>query len=208
MKLSDCSFINTENELLNILGEPSLLAKRKVIDHIDRHVSEFLSKSPFVVISTANAAGLCDASPRGDAPGFVSILDSKTLIIPERPGNKRLDSIKNILQNSQIGLLCIIPGLNETLRINGKARVTNDQNLLESMSVKGKIPILGIVVEVEECFLHCAKAFIRSNLWDSTSYDNELPNPASILSSHAKTLNRDTETIQQQLEESYTQRLY
>ncbi|PAM93531.1 phosphohydrolase, partial [Flavobacterium sp. IR1] len=163
MKLSDYSFINTENELLNMLGEPSLLAKRKVIDHIDRHVSEFLSKSPFVVISTANAAGLCDASPRGDAPGFVSILDSKTLIIPERPGNKRLDSIKNILQNSHIGLLCIIPGLNETLRINGKARVTNDQNLLESMSVKGKIPILGIVVEVEECFIHCAKAFIRSN---------------------------------------------
>ncbi|MEC2070673.1 pyridoxamine 5'-phosphate oxidase family protein [Alkalihalophilus marmarensis] len=208
MKLSDYSFINTENELLNMLGEPSLLAKRKVIDHIDRHVSEFLSKSPFVVISTANAAGLCDASPRGDAPGFVSILDSKTLIIPERPGNKRLDSIKNILQNSHIGLLCIIPGLNETLRINGKARVTNDQNLLESMSVKGKIPILGIVVEVEECFIHCAKAFIRSNLWDSTSYDSELPNPASILSSHAKTLKRDTETIQQQLEESYTQRLY
>lgn len=142
------------------------LAQLKVQAQLDGHARAFIERAPFVCIGTQNLAGAADVSPRGDPPGFVRILDDQTLAIPDRPGNNRLDSLVNILANPSVGLLFIIPGFDDTLRINGTASLVNDPALLESMSVDGRLPRLAIVVQVREIFLHCAKAFRRSRLWD------------------------------------------
>ena len=162
------------------------------------------------MISTSDNLGFCDVSPRGDMPGFVRVLDNKHLIIPERPGNKRIDSMRNILLNPKVGLLFFIPGLGETLRVNGKACLVKDDELLEKMAVKGQKPIVGIGVEVEECFIHCAKAFKRSKLWEPSSWANKetLPSAAKILFEHAKIPNSSVDIIAERLQESYTKRLY
>jgi uncharacterized protein len=208
MDINTQSLVHSDEELEELIGQPSPLAKNKVIFYLDSHVIDFLLKSPLVILSTSDSNGFCDASPRGDAAGFIKVIDDHTFIIPERPGNKRLDSIRNILHNPKIGLLFLIPGLNETLRINGSAFITKDRNLLEQMNVAEKTPKLGIIVKVDECFIHCAKAFIRSNLWDSTSWKSKLPNAAKILVTHAKSLQTNVKKVQEQLEESYTKRLY
>ncbi len=193
--------VENEEELRSIVGFPSELVKRKAISYIDAHCSDFISKSPFLVLSTADTEGFCDVSPRGDAPGFVLVLDEKHLIIPERPGNRRIDSMKNILSNPRVGLLFTIPGMEETLRVNGKATLVKDEAILEQMKVNNRKPLLGIGVEVEECFIHCAKAFKRSKLWDPHSWARKelLPSASAILSPE------DKDEI---LEESYRTRLY
>ncbi|HEK9100522.1 pyridoxamine 5'-phosphate oxidase family protein [Bacillus pfraonensis] len=203
------SFISTEEELRLILGYPSERAVKKVIPSLDHHCRDFLSKSPFLVMSTSDKFGYCDASPRGDAPGFVHVLNENQIVIPERPGNRRVDSILNILSNPKVGLIFLIPGLGESLRINGRAAITNDEEILEKMQVNGRSPLLGIVVEVEECFIHCAKAFIRSELWNPDSWleKKALPSAAKILVDHAK-VNVNEEEVARSLEESYTKRLY
>lgn len=202
--------VETEEELRSIIGFPSELVKRKVISNIDHHCYDFISKSPFLVISTCDNYGFCDVSPRGDMPGFVRVLDNKHLIIPERPGNKRIDSMRNILLNPKVGLLFFIPGLGETLRVNGKASLVKDDDLLEKMAVKGRKPIVGIGVEVEESFIHCAKALKRSKLWETSSWANKetLPSAAKILFEHTKIPNTSVEIINERLQESYTKRLY
>lgn len=202
--------IKSEEELRSIIGTPSELVKNKVITHLDHHCIDFISKSPFIVLSTSDNNGYCDASPRGDQPGFVQVLNEKQLIIPERPGNKKIDSLTNILSNPKIGLLFFIPGLGETLRINGYATIVKDEKLLMKMAVRGKTPLLGIGVEVEECFLHCAKAFKRSGLWEPNTWADktELPTPAKILLEHAKLPNSSVESIQKRLEDGYKNRLY
>lgn len=202
--------IRTEKELRSLIGSPSELASKKVITYVDHHCRNFISKSPFLVISTSDEDGFCDVSPRGDEPGFVLVLNEKQLIIPERPGNKRIDSMRNILSNPRVGLLFFIPGLGETLRVNGKAELIQDKELLEQMAVRGKSPLLGIAVEVEECFIHCAKAFKRSGLWEPESWvkTSELPSAAKILLEHSKISDATVESIQERLEESYTKRLY
>ncbi|MEK9197161.1 pyridoxamine 5'-phosphate oxidase family protein [Ureibacillus sp. 179-F W5.1 NHS] len=202
--------IETEEELRSIIGFPSELVIRKMITDLDHHCYDFISMSPFLVISTSDNLGFCDVSPRGDMPGFVHVLDNKHLIIPERPGNKRIDSMRNILLNPKVGLLFFIPGLGETLRVNGKACLVKDDELLEKMAVKGQKPIVGIVVEVEECFIHCAKAFKRSKLWEPSSWANKetLPTAAKILFEHAKIPNSSVDVIAERLQESYTKRLY
>ncbi|WP_066152451.1 pyridoxamine 5'-phosphate oxidase family protein [Halalkalibacter krulwichiae] len=201
--------IKTEEELRKVVGYPSELVKKKVISYLDHNCLEFISKSPFLVISTSDESG-CDVSPRGDEAGFVHVLSEKLLLIPERPGNKRIDSMRNILANPSVGLLFFIPGLGETLRINGKAKLVMDDELLEKMAVNGKSPLLAIGVEVEECFIHCAKALKRSALWEPESWiEKELvPSAAKILLEHAKLPNTSVESIQTRLEESYTKRLY
>lgn len=203
------SFISTEEELRHILGYPSERAVKKVIPSLDHHCYDFLSKSPFLVISTSDKFGHCDASPRGDAPGFVYVLNENQIVIPERPGNRRVDSILNILSNPKVGLIFFIPGLGESLRINGRAAITNDEEILEKMQVNGRNPLLGIVVEIEECFIHCAKAFIRSELWNPDSWLEKevLPSAAKMLVDHAK-VNANEEEVARSLEESYTKRLY
>lgn len=202
--------ISSDQELRQLLGEPSKLAGNKVIRKLDSHCKTIIKHSPFLIISTSNQNGTCDASPRGDAPGFVHIVDDQHIIIPERPGNKRADSIHNIISNPHIGLIFMIPGMEETLRINGKAFIIRDQNWLKKMCAQSKVPQLGIVVEIQEIFMHCAKAFKRSNLWNSESWPKRdtLPTMAEVLKEHIKQEELTVESINQSLKESYSKRLY
>ena len=202
--------ISSFEELRTLFGEPSELAKRKVIPLVDEHCSNYISKSPFLVLSTSDENGYTDASPRGDAPGFVLVLDNKRIVIPERPGNKRMDSLKNILSNPRVGLLFLIPGMLETLRVNGKASLTREPELLERMKAGGKDPLLGIVVVVEECYIQCGKALKRSGLWNPESWaeSSTLPKGAEILAAHAKMPETSETDIKLRLEEGYKNRLY
>lgn len=202
--------VTTEDELHSIIGEPSNLVKRKVITYLDNHCRDFISRSPFLVISTSDHSGYCDVSPRGDMPGFALVLDEKHLIIPERPGNKRVDTMRNILSNPKAGLLFLIPGLGETLRVNGKASLVKDDLLLERMAVNGKKPLIGICIEVEECFIHCAKAMKRSGIWDTESWTQKeaLPNAAKILLEHTKIPDMSEKDLNKVLQEDYLTELY
>ncbi|EPR68149.1 pyridoxamine 5'-phosphate oxidase family protein [Cyclobacterium qasimii] len=210
MKVEFKDQISTVEELREILGYPKEMVQKKAINFIDAHCRDYIAKSPMLLLSTSNEEGKCDVSPRGDPAGFVAILDERYLIIPERPGNKRCDSLVNILSNPQIGLIFIIPGLKETLRINGKALLTRDKELLEKHQINGKFPEVGIVVEVEECFIHCAKAFLRSKLWQPETWleKEELPSIAKVLADHINSENFSSEEIETVLKESYLTRLY
>ena len=147
-------------------GEPSHIAKAKQLDHLDQHCKAFIRLSPFVVVATVDADGRLDASPRGDAPGFVAVLDDRTLLIPDRRGNRRADTTMNVTTNPHIGLLFMVPGIDETLRVNGLVRVTIDPAALMPLAVRGKAPVSGLLVTAEEVFFQCGKALIRSALWD------------------------------------------
>ncbi|WP_053376397.1 pyridoxamine 5'-phosphate oxidase family protein [Paenibacillus sp. FJAT-27812] len=208
--INDQEIILTESELRSIIGYPSEIVQQKSISHLDEHCRDYIAKSPFLFISTSNASGKCDVSPRGDAAGFVHVVDDHYLVIPERRGNKRMDSLCNILSNPEVGLIFLIPGLGETLRVNGRAFITKDSELLKPMAVNQIIPTVGIVVAVEECFLHCAKAFKRSGLWElETRIEKEkLPSASKILSAHIKLEGITSEVIAANLEEGYAKRLY
>lgn len=158
--------VTDETELRSRYGTPSRLAAAKQLDRLDAHARRFIGLSPFLVISSHGADGLGDVSPKGDAPGFVQVLDDRTLLIPDRPGNNRLDTLSNLLANDGVGLLFLVPGVCETLRVNGRARVVADEGLLAPTAVRGRLPAAGILVAVEEVYLHCAKALVRSRLWD------------------------------------------
>ncbi len=202
--------INSFEKLRTMFGEPSELAKRKVITFVDGHCRNYIAKSPFLILSTSDELGFSDASPRGDLPGFVLVLDEKRIVIPDRPGNKRMDSLKNILSNPRVGLLFLIPGMAETLRVNGKASLTLDPELLERMAAGGKKPLLGIVIEVEECFIQCGKALKRSGMWNPESWadPSTLPSGAEILAAHSKLPGTSVADIEDRLEEGYKNRLY
>lgn len=154
------------------------LAVNKVQGALDRHARAFISRSPFLCIGTQDLAGRADVSPRGDPPGFVKILDRHTLAIPDRPGNNRLDSLVNILANPTVGLLFIIPGFDDTLRVNGQASLVTDPELLEAMRVIDRAPKLAIVVRVGEVFMHCAKAFRRAQLWNPEHFQDRSAMPS------------------------------
>lgn len=204
------NIVSNEEQLTSIIGTPSNLVTNKVINHIDEHCVHFLSLSPFCLLSTADKYGHCDVSPRGDKQGFALIIDKKRLVLPERPGNRRVDSMRNIISNPSIGLLFLIPGLGETLRINGRACLITDDELLEKMSENEKKPLIGIAVEVEECYIHCAKAFKRSGLWNPEIWEEKanLPSAAKILSNHAKLSNLSPEEIETILVKDYKEGLY
>lgn len=157
-------------------GEPAERSLRKQRDHLDVHARHFLAAAPFCVLCTASATGACDATPRGDEPGFALVLDDHTLALPERPGNKRLDSVQNILDNPQVGLLFVVPGVTHTLRVNGTARVVADADFFDRMTVYGKPPVFALVVNVAEVYFHCAKAFVRSQLWRPEAW----PDPQAL----------------------------
>ena len=158
--------IEDAGALRQLHGEPSERARKKQLDRLDRHCRRFIELSPFLVMATADADGGCDASPKGDAPGFVLIEDDRTLLIPDRLGNNRLDGHMNILGNPHVGLIFFIPGVNETLRVNGRAAIVTEPTLLEGLAVQGKTPKTALRVHVEEAYLHCGKALIRSRLWN------------------------------------------
>ena len=145
MSKEDLKDINDADALRALYGEPSDPVKRKVLDRLDKHCRAIIAASPFLVIGTADASGGCDVSPRGDAPGFVAVLDERSLLIPDRRGNKRVDSLNNLLENPQVALLFLLPGMNETLRVNGWARITADPALLTPMAVNGKVPQTGLL---------------------------------------------------------------
>ncbi|MFO1038623.1 MAG: pyridoxamine 5'-phosphate oxidase family protein [Geminicoccaceae bacterium] len=147
-------------------GTVGPLAARKVLDRLDVHCRRFIELSPFLVLGTSDAEGRQDVSPRGDPPGFVRILDDRHLLLPDRPGNNRLDSLGNIAARPDVALLFFVPGVDETLRVNGKAEITTDAALLAPCAVDGRPPRSGLLIRVEEAFLHCGKALIRSGLWD------------------------------------------
>ena len=149
-----------------VYREPNARAALKVLDHLDVHCRNFIALSPFLVLSTASAQGQTDASPRGDPPGFVAAPDEHTLLIPDRPGNNQIDSLRNLAGQPHVGLLFFVPGMNETLRVKGTAEIVTDAALLEPLAVGGKAPLSALRVTVEEAFLHCGRALIRSRLWD------------------------------------------
>ncbi len=153
-------------ELRALYGEPNIRAANKVLSRLDAHCRAFIGLSPFCVLGTAAADGAADCSPKGGEPGFVRVLDDETLLIPDQLGNNRVDSMSNIVENPNVGLIFFVPGMNETLRVNGKVEITTDDSLLEPLSVNGKRPRTGLVVKLDEAFLHCAKALMRSKLWD------------------------------------------
>jgi PPOX class probable FMN-dependent enzyme len=195
--------VTTPDELRAILGYPTERAVQKQLAALDKHCQAFIARSPFVVLSTSNTRGGCDASPKGDRPGFVLVQDEHTLVIPDRPGNRRADSLLNILDNPHVGLLFLIPGMGETLRVNGSARLVQDAELLERLAVDGKRPQLAIVVEVEECFLHCAKALIRSQLWDPERFMPrcEMPSLAQMIQDQIRPPDRTDEEHARVIEE-------
>jgi len=158
--------IKSQDELRALMGAPvAPPVVEKTLSSLDRHCFTFIDRSPFVLVASSDSEGRMDISPKGDAPGFVKVLDEKTLVIPDRPGNQRFDTFCNLFQSPRIGLIFLIPGKRETLRVGGTAQVVRDAELLETMSAKGKVPALAIIVHVDEAFFHCSKCVIRSRLW-------------------------------------------
>lgn len=202
--------ILTCDELVAMVGTPSALSIKKELKAFDVHMRRFIAHSPFLVLSTHATDGRCDASPRGDAPGFVQVVDDRTLLIPDRPGNRRVDSHRNILETGRVGLLFLVPGMGETLRVNGRAVLIRDEAWLTPLSANGKRPLLAVAVEVEECYLQCAKALIRSQLREShdrPALDN-LPCAAEMLSDQVQLPEFDVAKMQTLLDGAYKNNLY
>jgi PPOX class probable FMN-dependent enzyme len=196
------------DELTALYGAPVEAVTNKIIDRLDSHCRDFIARAPFVLVATAGAGGDCDVSPKGGAPGFVQVLDERRLAIPDAPGNRLVYSLRNIVETGRVGLLFLIPGLEETLRINGRACVTRDAALLERLAEGGKPPRLALGVQVEEAFLHCAKAFKRSALWrpDAWPAVDGLAAPAQIWRDHMA-LDLTTEDVQELVDDDYANNL-
>ena len=172
--------IADEAALRGLYPATHALAAQKSLTALDPHAREFIRRSPFLTIGTQNRDGRADVSPRGDPAGFAQVLDDRTLAIPDRPGNNRLDTLSNILANPNVGLLFLVPGFDDTLRINGTATLSTDPDLLRRMAVNDRVPTLAIVVTVAEVFLHCAKAFRRSRLWDPEARQDRKEMPSLL----------------------------
>jgi len=168
--MSDPHAITTVERLREIMGEPGPGTALKVNPALDPFMRDYIARSPFLVMSTADAEGRLDTSPKGDEPGFVHVADDSTLLIPDRSGNRLLFGLQNLLVNPQVGLLFMIPGVNETLRVNGRAELTDDPALCAQLASRGRPALLLVRVAVEECFFHCAKAFLRSSLWKPAAW--------------------------------------
>ena len=175
----DCAdAVETLEQLHALYGEPVPMAITKELDSISEHYRRFIDIAPFVVLATSGPEGL-DCSPRGDPSGFVRIVDDRTVMIPDRRGNNRLDSLRNIVRDPRVALLFLIPGINETLRINGTARLTTNTELCESFAMGSKLPALVIVIAVDSVYTQCPKALVRSKLWDPAHYRDSSEVPSS-----------------------------
>jgi len=173
--------VNSVDELRAIVGEPDQYVANKVKDRLSPIQRDWLAHSPLGFVATTDADGRVDVSPKGDPPGFVHVIDDTTIAIPERPGNKRVDGYRNVLERPHVGTLFLIPGRGDTLRINGTARILADADYFDAMTVKGKRPILALEIDVEEVFFHCAKAFLRSDAWDPSTWNpTAIPSVAQI----------------------------
>lgn len=200
--------IENPERLRELYGAPSERSLKKQLTKFDKHCRAFIARSPFLVIASSDPSGRCDASPKGDAPGFVQVLDDETLLIPDRLGNNRVDTIGNLLVRPGVGLIFFVPGINETLRVNGRARVTTDPAVLEPLAVNGKVPRSGILVAAEEIYFHCGKALIRSDLWNPKKHlrRSEFPSLGRILADQIGGIS--VEEAERQTVESYKTRLY
>src|SRR5690349_1856820 len=213
--MTDQHRIASVADLRRLYGHAEGLAAKKSLPRLDRHARDFIARSPFLCIATSGKGGRADVSPRGDQPGFVQVLDDRTLAIPDRPGNNRLDTMENILVNPNLGLIFFIPGFEDTLRINGKATITSDPAILERATVDRKQPKVAILIAVEEVFFHCAKAFRRSRLWqpDAIVDRNVMPTLARIIleqTAAAGTPPREEDVVacDTAIEEDYKTQLY
>ncbi|MCI3919956.1 pyridoxamine 5'-phosphate oxidase family protein [Paenibacillus sp. TRM 82003] len=186
--LEEDGIVTSAEEIQSFVGTPHEAVVKKTISRIDAHVIRYLSMSPLFFLSTCGADGRCDVSPRGDVPGFVKAIDEKRLIYPERPGNRRVDSLLNIIERPQVGMLFLIPGQGEVVRINGKASIFKSGELIRRFDWKGKTTGLAVVVEVEECFIHCPRAFQQAGIWKTETWpeEQELPSIADMFKAHLK----------------------
>lgn len=201
--------IADKHNLGQLYGDPSERAVLKQLDHLDKHCRAFIEISPFLVIGTMGSDGLGDVSPRGDAPGFVKVRDERTIYLPDRLGNNRTDTLLNVLDNSGVGLLFLVPGMNETLRVNGNARITIDNNILEGLSAQGKAPRSALEISVKEAYLQCAKALIRSKLWEE-EYKIERKSFPSLGKIISDQIGRgdDENRAEKSIQEGYRTKLY
>jgi uncharacterized protein len=203
--------ITTVDELVDVIGEPTERARdkgREALLQVDR---DWLAASPFCVMTTADVEGRCDASPKGDPAGTLAhVIDDRTIAIAERPGNRRADGYRNILQNPHVGLLFMIPGRGDTLRINGRARLVREAPYFDDMVVKGHRPMLAVVVDIEEIFFHCAKAFLRSGLWKPETWDPEAAVPRrAVIANEVEPDGRTVDQLDDYYRlENYSQSLY
>lgn len=191
------------------IGMPKPQIAKKEMPALDRHCRQFIALSPFLCLGTQGADGHADVSPRGDPPGFVQVLDDRTLLIPDRPGNRRIDSLRNIIENPRVGILFLVPGIEETLRINGRASVIEDAALLAGLAVEGRAPRLAIRVDIDEVFFHCAKALKRSRLWDAETRiaRDRFPSYGEIIRDQ-RDPDGDANAIEAELQEEYRTKLY
>ena len=189
-----------------MLGEPSALVQSKIADRLNDLTRQFIERSPFLCLATSAADGSCDVSPKGDPAGFVRILDDRTLLLPDRPGNRLADSLRNVLENPRVALLFVIPGVTDTFLVNGRAEIVTDPELLELCAVEGKVPKLAMRIQIEQAYTHCSKAFLRSNLWDPERFvdRSELPTPGELLRSVNPEV--EPETYDAEREERYSRR--
>jgi uncharacterized protein len=213
--MADLHQIATAADLRRLYGHAEGLAAKKSLAVLDRHARDYIARSPFLCIATSGHGGRADVSPRGDQPGFVQVLDDRSIAIPDRPGNNRLDTMENILANPNVGLIFMIPGFEDTLRINGKATITADPAILERASVDRKQPKVAIRVAVEEAFFHCAKAFRRSRLWQADAIVDRkvMPTLARIIleqtaAAEAPPREEDIVACDAAIEEEYKTQLY
>lgn len=184
--LWNTDLIESAEQLRGLIGTPHEAVVKKTVNRMERHIRHFLSQSPLFFLSSSDVSGRCDTSPRGDEAGFVKVLDDFRLIYPERPGNRRIDSLLNVLENPQVGMLFLIPGMEEVLRINGRATLTRNSELIEQMEWSGKPPALAVIVEVQECFIHCPRALGQARVWDTATWPEaeELPSTMEMFKAH------------------------
>ena len=200
------SAITSVEELRRIYRPPAGPALRKQIDHIDEHCAAFIAHSPFVIVSTTDAEGRCDVSPKGGPPGFVAVLDEHRVALPDFSGNNRLDSFENLVDSPGIALLFLIPGQDETLRVNGRATLTTDAAVLQAASAGGITPKVAVGVDVREAYIHCAKALRRGSVWDTAAWPDrsDMATPTAMLVDHCQLEEFGTiEAMEARLEKSY-----
>jgi PPOX class probable FMN-dependent enzyme len=200
--------VRTAEDLRGHFGKVSPLAEKKVLHRLDKFCRDFIALSPFLVLATSDGKGNADASPRGDGPGFVAVLDDKTVLIPDRRGNNRVDSFANVLASPGVGLIFFVPGITETLRVNGKADITQDVGLLAPLAVQGITPTIGLKVHVDEVYFHCGKALIRSKLWSPEAQveRKSFPSLGRIIAEQTAAI--EVDAAEKALEEGYRTRLY
>ncbi|MDX2205167.1 MAG: pyridoxamine 5'-phosphate oxidase family protein [Hyphomicrobiaceae bacterium] len=200
--------VRTQEDLRAHFGKLNPLAEKKVLRHLDKFCRDFIALSPFLVLASSDSKGNSDASPRGDAPGFVAVLDDTTLLIPDRRGNNRVDTFGNILHSPGVGLIFFVPGINETLRVNGRAEITQDAALLAPLVAQNVTPTIGLKVQVEETYFHCGKALMRSRLWSPEAQVERMsfPSLGRIISEQTAAI--AVEEAERTMEEAYRTRLY